>query len=181
MAEALASSLRLSQLEFDRLRESAWVAADNRAAVHKHGGRAIHVQAQTILLVGFHFLGGLGRGHTGLERVDVESGLPRILSELVPHIFGVDRVLIFIDRVVDFPERIGRLFEGTACANGGGLGPRMDLLEGKILKHQANFVLLEQILQDRLELAASRALEITELDKRYARIAGAFDGIALDV
>ena len=57
------------QLKFDQLSQRRRVAADQGAAVDEHGGRAVHVEAQAVLLVRFHFLGGVRGRHAGLKRI----------------------------------------------------------------------------------------------------------------
>ena len=97
-------SFRLGcQLEFDQLLERVWVAARHRTPVHEYRRGTGHIERHAVLLISFDGFGRLRGRKTCLESFRIQPGLRGKLIQLVPHVFGGDGLLIFVNRVVDFP------------------------------------------------------------------------------
>ena len=83
-------------------------------------------------------------------------------------------------QVVHLPER--SLVGGGFGRLGGELGTRMDVVERQMPPHVADVAeVAQQLADDRLGLAAVRALEVAVLDDRDRRFVGTADVVALGI
>lgn len=170
------------ELEFDEILEESLVAADVGAAVDEDRGGALDAERVAFSAIDLDgFFGSVG-GETGFERCGIEAGVGSEADELVPCILGRDDVLIVEDRVVDSPKSTRRLHVGTAGADGGGFGPRMNVREGIVFEDEADLWIGRlDGLEICVKLAAVRAFEVAVFDDYDFGIGRAAGGIVVEM
>src|ERR1700680_945120 len=85
------------------------------------------------------------------------------------------------DGVVELPEGLGSLHEGAASSDRSRIRPWMNRRNRKVLVDKTKLVVAFNVLESLVELAAVRALEVSELDDGDASIGGNLRRIVLDV
>ena len=87
------------------------------------------------------------------------------LQHLVPGGGGGDEFLVVVDEVVHLPEGFGVLLVGAAASEGGGAGPGVDGVEGKVLEDDLDLGIFgQEAAQGVVETAANGAFEVRKLD-----------------
>ena len=88
-----------------------------------------------------------------------------VIHKLIVGRGGRDEVLIVVDQVIELPEGFGVLHVCTAAGEGGGAGPGMEALQGKVLEDDLNLRIVGQdAAKGVVQSAADWALEIRILD-----------------
>src|SRR5689334_25120963 len=108
------------------------IGPDHAAAVNKKGWRAVDFKFLSVGVARIYGGPGFRAGHTALKDLGFEPGLAGVFDHLAPGVCRRNDLLIVIDQVVDFPERLRLLLVSAAAGNGCRPRPRVELLEGKV-------------------------------------------------
>src|SRR5580658_7020601 len=149
------------------------IVANQPAAVQKESRRGVHMQRASFRYGCVHFaFGRLGVDATAeLQAVEIRCSLGEI-QDLRLQVVDRDVVLLVVNPIVKLPELVRALVKDASAGDRRRLGPRVDLLQRKILEDHAHLggKLPGYVFAQRFRfLFAIGTLEIAEFDECDAR------------